>query len=70
MVVLKGEVAGWGEVTNGVPPGQVLGLTLPSTCNESGTKMRSMLIKFEALIQKRTGIMQKKALETFERPQE
>lgn len=31
MAVLKGEIAGWREVTDRVPSGQALGLTLPST---------------------------------------
>lgn len=41
----------------GVLSEHVLELMLPGT---SGTKMRSVLIKFEALIQKRTGMMQEK----------
>lgn len=57
--MLEGEVVGWRRVTDGAPPGWVQGLTSPSTL-VSGTKMRSTLIKFEALIQKWIGIIQKK----------
>lgn len=70
MVVLKGEGSRqergykWSSYRTG------FGTHVAYYFSEPSTKLRSMLIKFEALIQKRIGIMQKKAPETFERPQE
>lgn len=62
--MLEGEVVGWRRVTDGAPPGWVQGLTSLSTL-VSGTKMRSTLIKFEALIQKWIGIIQKNSPREF-----